>query len=96
MSVMPASANTSASPSFAQQIPTAPAAICIFAMSMLLCVFACGLSATPASRARATIAAMLAASRSESIYANGVRRSASCMADRLSDSTAPFAPDLGI
>ena len=52
---MPAAAITSASPSFAQVTPIAPAAICIFAISGVLCAFECGRQATPLARQAATI-----------------------------------------
>ena len=47
---MPASAMTSASPSFATWTPTAPASSCSRAICGSLCVFVCGRSETPASR----------------------------------------------
>ena len=72
MSVKPAAANTSASPSFAQQMPTAPASTCIRAITGLLCVFECGRSLTPAPWAMACIAAMFAASRTRSTTTRGV------------------------
>src|SRR5687767_15705337 len=49
MSRIPRSANTSASPSLAQQTPTAPLAICISARSGLLWVFAWGRRRWPRS-----------------------------------------------
>ena len=49
---MPAAAITSASPSFAHVMPIAPAAICICAISGVLCAFECGRHATPFSRQR--------------------------------------------
>ena len=48
---MPASAITSASPSFATCTPTAPASTCRCAIWGSLCVFVCGRTVTPASRA---------------------------------------------
>ena len=74
---MPASTNTSASPSFAQQMPAAPASICKAATSGLLCVLACGRSATPAALAAACMRAMLASSRGRSTRTAGVWRSSS-------------------
>ena len=47
-SATPASTNTSASPSFWQVMPIAPAAICIFAIAGILCVLMCGRLPTPA------------------------------------------------
>src|SRR5262245_50316395 len=68
MSVTPASANTSASPSFAQQMPAAPASICFRASAGDLCVLACGRSVLPALATafcmRATFAASFEASTS--------------------------------
>ena len=51
MSSIPASTNTSASPSFAQQTPIAPRSICHRATTGDLCVFACGRSRMPAADA---------------------------------------------
>ena len=47
MSSMPAATNTSASPTFAQQMPTAPRSICHRATTGDLWVLACGRSRTP-------------------------------------------------
>src|SRR6187402_3374543 len=47
MSAIPSAANTSASPSFAQQMPTAPRSICSAATRGDLCVLACGRSRLP-------------------------------------------------
>src|SRR5436190_2309482 len=72
MSVTPASAKTSASPSFAQQIPAAPAAICIRAMTGDLCVLQCGRSCLPLSLTIFCIRAMLRASFEDSTRTAGV------------------------
>ena len=69
---MPAAAITSASPTFAQVIPIAPAAICICAISGVLCAFECGRHATPCARHVATIRAMLASITSRSTNSAGV------------------------
>jgi hypothetical protein len=55
---MPASAITSASPSFWQVMPLAPAAICILASIGLLWVLMCGRLATPAASQADCIRAM--------------------------------------
>src|ERR1043166_932471 len=73
----PASANPSASPSFAQQIPTAPRSICHFAIAGDLCVFACGRSRMPADEASCCTRSMLRITRAWSIRTWGVGRSAS-------------------
>jgi hypothetical protein len=73
MSSMPASAITSASPSFWQVMPLAPAAICIFASIGLLWVLMCGRLATPAASQAAWIRAMLRSTRSMSITARACR-----------------------
>src|SRR6185437_8642744 len=67
---------TSASPSVAQQMPSAPAAACISAMRRDLCVLACGRSATPTARACSAMAARLRSSASRSISSAGVSSSA--------------------
>ena len=69
---IPSSASASASPSLAQQTPSAPAAICRRAMSALLWVLACGRSFSPAPAANAAIAAMLRSSASTSTTSAGV------------------------
>ena len=71
----PCAISASASPSFAQQMPIAPAASCIFAMSALLWVLACGRVASPNRLTSACIFAMLASSRSRSTHRAGVSRS---------------------
>ena len=48
MSLIPAAAITSASPTFWQVTPDAPASTCIRAISQDLCVLICGLFETPA------------------------------------------------
>src|ERR1700730_10392148 len=71
MSSMPASAITSALPSFWQVMPFAPAATCSFASSGLLWVLMCGRLATPAASQAAWIRAMLRSTRSMSMTAAG-------------------------
>src|SRR5690349_17841944 len=61
MSSIPASAMISASPSFWQVMPRAPAATCIFASTGLLWVLICGRLATPAASQAAWIRAMVRA-----------------------------------
>src|SRR5438105_4628670 len=75
MSMIPASANTSASPSFAQQIPTAPRAICISATSGDLWVLAWGRSRRPRAVTAACIRSRLRFRRDDSISTAGVCRS---------------------
>jgi hypothetical protein len=75
MRSMPSVISASASPSFAVQIPVAPAASCIFAMSALLCVLACGRVAMPNRFAAACMVAMFRSSRSRSTQRAGVSRS---------------------
>src|ERR1700744_4434367 len=82
MSSMPASAITSASPSFWQVMPLAPAAICILASIGLLCVLMCGRFATPAASQVAWMRAMLRSTRSMSITATGVPYSRAILAAR--------------
>ena len=79
---MPASAITSASPSFWQVMPFAPAATCICANSGLLWVLMCGRLATPAASQAAWIRAMLRSTRSMSITAQGVPYSRAILAAR--------------
>ena len=69
---MPASAITSASPSFWQVMPWAPAAICSFAIIGLLWVLMCGRLATPAASQAAWTRAMLRSTRSMSMTKAGV------------------------
>src|SRR5437762_5945830 len=80
MSAMPASAKTSASPSFAQQTPTAPRSICQRATMGDLCVFACGRKRMPAADARSCTRSMLRIARARSMRTCGVGRSARCIA----------------
>src|SRR6266536_1746541 len=82
MSSIPASAITSASPSFWQVMPLAPAAICIFASIGFLCVLICGRLATPAASQAAWIRAMLRSTRSMSMTAQGVPYSRAILAAR--------------
>ncbi|MGY4369976.1 hypothetical protein ACVW1A_006041 [Bradyrhizobium sp. LB1.3] len=69
---MPALAMISASPSFWQVTPFAPAAICIFAMVGFLCVLMWGRLATPASSQAFWMRAMLRSTLSMSMTAQGV------------------------
>ena len=71
----PASLSASASPSLAQQTPTAPAAVCSRAIAAHLCVLACGRSVSPAAFANVAIAAMFRSSASTSMISAGVFRS---------------------
>ena len=79
---MPASAITSASPSFWQVMPLAPALICISASIGLLWVLMCGRLATPAASQAAWIRAMLRSTRSMSMTAQGVPYSRAIFAAR--------------
>ena len=79
---MPAAAITSASPSFAHVTPIAPAAICICAISGVLCAFECGRHATPCARHVATIRAMLASITSRSTSSAGVSSAGLGLADQ--------------
>jgi hypothetical protein len=72
MSSMPAAAITSASPSFWQVMPRAPAAICIRARTGLLWVLMCGRLARPAASQAAWSRAMLRSTRSRSTTTAGV------------------------
>ena len=71
----PCAISASASLSFAAQMPMAPAASCIFAMSALLWVLACGRVARPKRFTAVCILAMLRSSRSRSTHSAGVSRS---------------------
>src|SRR6201999_558239 len=82
MSSMPASAITSASPSFWQVMPLAPAAICIRASIGLLWVLMWGRLATPAASQVAWMRAMLRSTRYISITATGVPYSRAILAAR--------------
>src|SRR5262249_40126617 len=82
MSSMPASAMTSASPSFWQVMPLAPAATCIFASIGLLWVLICGRLATPAASHAAWMRAMLRSTLSMSMTAQGVPYSRAILAAR--------------
>src|SRR6266851_7133589 len=75
MSCMPASTNTSASPTFAQQMPTAPRSICHVATMGDLWVLACGRSRRPADEASSCTRATLRSARTRSIRTCGVGRS---------------------
>src|SRR5438477_4968152 len=79
---MPASAITSASPSFWQVMPLAPAVIWSFASIGLLWVLICGRLATPAASQAAWMRAMLRSTRSMSITAAGVPYSRAILAAR--------------
>src|SRR6185437_12000106 len=82
MSSIPASAMISASPSFWQVMPFAPAATCSFASKGLLWVLICGRLATPAASQAAWIRAMLRSTLSMSITAQGVPYSFAILAAR--------------
>src|SRR5207302_10447899 len=82
MSSIPASAITSASPSFWQVMPFAPAATCMVAKSGLLWVLMCGRLATPAASQATWIRAMLRSTQSMSITAQGVPYSRAILAAR--------------
>src|SRR5262250_1704501 len=97
---MPAAAITSASPTLAQQMPTAPAAIWRRAISGHLCVLEWGRSFLPADFTCAAILAMLRSKRSTSRSSAGVGISLRVMAwrayhgslyDRRHDHTRPRA-----
>ena len=75
MSSRPPSTITSASPSFWQVMPLAPAAACILASTGLLCVLMCGRLATPAASHSFCTRAMLRSTRSRSITTAGVPNS---------------------
>src|SRR5262245_29392127 len=79
---MPAAAITSASPTLAQQMPTAPAAIWRRAISGHLCVFEWGRSFLPAAFTCAAILAMFRSKRSRSRRRAGVGISLRVMAGR--------------
>jgi hypothetical protein len=72
MSSRPAAAITSASPSFWQAMPRAPASTCMRAMIGLLCVLVCGRLATPAASQAACSRAMLRSTMARSITTAGV------------------------
>ena len=73
---MPAAAITSASPSLAQHIPTAPASIWSRATRGDLCALACGRQATPASAQSSAMRARLRSNASASTKSTGVSSSA--------------------
>src|SRR5712691_4829650 len=79
---MPEAAITSASPTLAQQMPTAPAAIWRRAISGHLCVFECGRSFLPTAFTWAAILAMFRSKRSRSRSSAGVGISGRVMARR--------------
>src|SRR6201996_8885588 len=82
ISSMPASAMISASPSFWQVMPRAPAATCIFASMGLLWVLICGRLATPAASHAAWMRAILRSTLSMSMTAQGVPYSLAILAAR--------------
>jgi hypothetical protein len=84
MSSSPPSTITSASPSFWQVMPRAPAATCILASTGLLCVLMCGRLATPAASHSLCTRAMLASTRSRSITTAGVPNSRAISVLRVS------------
>ncbi len=71
----PNAANASASPIFAVQAPTAPAATHIFAIAAHLCDFACGRNALPCPRKYEAIFNKLASNPSRSTIKQGVGKS---------------------
>src|SRR6266849_412063 len=79
---MPEAAITSASPTLAQQMPTAPAAIWRRAISGHLCVFECGRSFLPTAFTWAAILVMFRSKRSRSSSSAGVGISDRVMAWR--------------
>src|SRR5262249_55495760 len=72
ISVMPPWTKASASETFWQQMPTAPAAICFSAMVEHLCVLLCGRRRMPLDRAKAAIAAIFRSRGSRSTSKAGV------------------------
>src|SRR5580704_6141939 len=82
MSSIPASAITSASPSFWQVMPRAPALTCACASNGLLWVLICGRLATPAASQDACTRAMLRSTLSKSMTAQGVPYSLAIFAAR--------------
>jgi hypothetical protein len=72
MSSRPASAITSASPTFWQVMPRAPASRCSRAITGLLCVLMCGRFATPAASQAPCRRAMLRSTTSRSMATAGV------------------------
>src|SRR6266498_264319 len=68
----PPCTSASASPTFWQHCPTAPAAICFNAIDGHLCVFACGRSRTPRVRANSAILPRLRSNASWSTMSAGV------------------------
>src|SRR5581483_3161239 len=82
MSSIPASAMISASPSFWQVMPRAPAATCILASIGLLWVLICGRLATPAASQAAWMRAILRSTLSMSMTAQGVPYSLAILAAR--------------
>src|SRR4051812_24888790 len=83
MSSTPALTMISASPSFWQVMPLAPAAICILAIVGFLCVLMWGRLATPASSQAFWIRAMLRSTLSMSMTAQGVPYSRAILAARV-------------
>ena len=74
-SATPASAKTSASLTFWQVMPLAPAAICMAAIAGILWVLTCGRLARPAPATAACTRAMFASTRSRSMVTQGVSSS---------------------
>ena len=72
MSRRPAASITSASPSFWQVMPTAPARTCRYAIAGSLCVLMCGRKARPCSSQYACIRPMFRSTASRSTVATGV------------------------
>src|SRR5882724_10270376 len=73
---MPASTNTSTSPSFWQVMPMAPASICIRPIAGILCVLMCGRLAMACRERCACTRRMLSRMMSRSTVTAGVSRSA--------------------
>ena len=76
---MPPQASTSASATFCTQLPTAPRAICSFAMTGDLCVLACARSFTPVGASSAAMVSRLNSNASKSMTSAGVSISSSRM-----------------
>src|SRR5713101_7480661 len=79
MSAIPSSAKISASPSFAQQMPTAPRSICRAATRGDLCVLACGRSRSPRAFAADCMRDRLRVSFDDSTRTAGVGISVRCI-----------------
>src|SRR5690625_2294930 len=89
---MPASASTSASPSFATVTEVAPAASCSRATCGDLCVFACGRSVFPFRAASSAIFLMLRSSTAASTARTGVSTSKNALIGFLLSAHGPAGP----